>query len=728
MSVIQTIRNKYGKIAGGVIAVALVGFIVSDARTGSIADFFSGKESNVMKVNGVKIEPKEYEQRRKEFETLYSMFNRNRPLDEAARAQMNEQLSQTIVYEAMVEEQCDKLGIRTTDEEIKELIYGANAHSIVQQFQIDGQQIFISQQTQAFDPQIIKAMEKELAEQPQRVDPSGKVREQWEAVKSYVKRTSRVEKFNTLFAGSAYASVYQTKRLAADQGSMASIRYVKVPFASIPDNEVKVSDDDLKAYMQKHPGMFTNDQPTRTIEYVSFDINPAAADSMHAIAQLDEVKTDLENAKDYRSFVNNRSDDADSYTDAYLNKRTFMSRYSDTIMTMPVGSIYGPYYENGGYKITKVVDRKTLPDSVKVRYILVRTKDKNTEILSDTMAKQRIDSAIAAIRSGATFDSMVVKYSEDDKSKGGENTFTLQQRPGIPKEFGDFIFEGQPKETKSIKVSNDAFSGYFYAEILEHNGVSPSVQLATISKSLAPSDSTVSAIFGQASEFSGKHTTSAEFDAGVKEMKLDKRIGDDIKKTSFSIQGLGAAREVVRWAYEHEVGEISPVFQLGDQRYVVAKLSSVQDKGMKPLTAAIRPMLEQRVREEMKADILAKKFDGAKSIDEIVAKTGQAAEQSDSVTFGGGFIPNLGYEPKVVGYAFNNGFQLNTLSPGIKGVNGVYYISVLNRNVPTVGPEMVQMLGQQRGMMENQMRNAIGQMLQQSVVKKANVKYNVTNF
>jgi len=102
MSVIQTIRNRYGKIAGAVIAIALVGFIISDARNGTFGNFFGGHESGILVVDGVKIEPREYQERLKEYETLYTMFNKNRPLDDASRAQMNDQVVQMIVYETMV--------------------------------------------------------------------------------------------------------------------------------------------------------------------------------------------------------------------------------------------------------------------------------------------------------------------------------------------------------------------------------------------------------------------------------------------------------------------------------------------------------------------------------------------------------------------------------------------------------------------------------------------------
>ena len=732
MSVIQTIRNKYGKIAGAVIAIALIGFIVSDARNGSFGSFFGGHDSNIMKVDGNKIDPKQYQEYLKEYETLYTMFNKGRMLDDATRAQMSEQVVQMLVYESVVDKQCDKLGIQVSEEEKKDLIYGENADPIIKQFQIDGQQIFINQQTNAFDPQVIKYMEKQFAEEPQKIDPTGKLREQWETVKAYVKRTARINKFNNMFGASAYVPLYIAKRAAADQNSIAAIQYIKVPFIDVPDNQVKVTDDDLKAYIQKRPGLFQKDEPTRSIEYVSFDIVPSSSDTARVIEALAEIKGDFATAKDNKTFVNSKSDEANSYSEAYMNKRTFMSRYADTIMTLPTGEIYGPYFENSSYKLTKIVDKKTLPDSVKCRHILVRTKDHDKEILTDSAAKLKIDSAIAELKSGAKFDSVVVKYSEDEGSnkKGGEYTFTLQQKPTISKEFGNFIFEGKTGETKLVKVSNDNYSGYHYIEILEQNGIAPSIQLATISKNLAPSDSTVNAIYGKANEFAGKNPTAPEFDAAIKKQNLDKRIGDNIKITNFTIQGLGPAREVVRWAYGHKIGDISQVFQLGDQRYLVAKLSSIDEKGLTGITPSNRPMLEQKVKDEMKTAMITKKYAGATSLDALSKTVNQPVQQADSVILGAGYVNGLGFEPKVVGYSFDPAFQPNTLSPGIKGQGGVYYITVLSRKANPLpeGGMMQMILAQQRRQQESQLKNAVSQQLLQDLSKKADVKYNPDNF
>ena len=728
MSVIQTIRNRYGKIAGAVIAIALIGFIISDARNGSFGNFFGGHDSNVMNVNGTKVDPKEYQARVREFEILYG---RGRNLDDATRAQMDEQAIQMLVYETAIGEQCDKLGIQTSDDEKKQLIYGPNVAREIRDFQYNGQQIFINPQTGAFDPSIIKYLEKELQTNAQKVDPEGKLREQWETVKNYVLRTNRINKFNSLFAGSLYEPLYMAKKGFMDQNLRASIRYVKVPFTSVPDNDIKVTDEDLKAYMERHPGFFETDQPSRSIEYVSFDIIPSAADTARTLTALEEVKNDFVTTKDNKTFVNNKSDEANSYSEGYVNKRIFLSRYADTIMGQATGSIYGPYFENGSYKLSKVTDKKTYPDSVKCRYILVVFKNKGNDIMSDSMAKERIDSAITAVKGGLPFDSAVNRYSDDDKAKGGVNTFTLQQKATLPKDLGNFIFEGKTGESKIIRDSNQNFSGYFYTEIMEQSGTAPAVQLATVVKNLAPSDSTVNAIYAKANEFAGKNATGAEFDAAVKQQRLDKRIGDNIKMNNFTIPGLGASREVIKWAFDHKVGEVSQVFQLGDQRYLVAKVSSIQDKGVMAITSSVRAQLEQIVRDEMKAAVISKKYNG-QALDAVAKETNTQVQQNDSVTYNASYISGLGYEPKVVGYSFNAGFQPNAVSPGIKGQGSVYFISVVNRSAPPAidlnNPNLVQMLYSQKRMQEVQERNTVGQALMQTVIKEANVKYNYANF
>src|SRR5690606_777872 len=138
-----------------------------------------------------------------------------------------------------------------------------------------------------------------------------------------------------------------------------------------------------------------------------------------------------------------------------------------SLMALSEGEIFGPYFENGAYKLTKVVEKKRLPDSVTVRHILVRTENAGQPVATDEAARARLDSAIALLKSGADFATVVNQYTDDEGSipTNGEYTFMLSQRAQISKEFADFSFEGKKGQTTVVKVSNPAYAGLHYIEI-----------------------------------------------------------------------------------------------------------------------------------------------------------------------------------------------------------------------------------------------------------------------
>jgi len=733
MAVIQKIRDSYGKIAGGIIAVSLISFIISDAFNGSFSGLFSSRTTHVATIDGTKIESKEYELRVKEYEILTSIFNQRASIDEASRAQIREQVLQTMEYETIVGGICDKLGITTTKEEEKQLIYSPNAHPLVRQFTFEGQPVFSDPNTKQFDPARVKGIEDEILKNP-KMDPYGKFTETWNAVKTYVIRSNRIEKFNTMFANSAYMPIYAAVRQVKSQSEMASIRYVKVPYSSIPDNEVKVSDDDLKDFINKHKAIFETDEETRSIEYVSFDILPASGDTGRVLAELNAMKADFATTKDNATFVSNKTDDPSLYTEAYMTPKTFSGPYADTLMSLPVGTIYGPYVETGSLRLTKVTDKKSLPDSVKVRHLLVKVSDPGKEILSDSAAKRKIDSMVAQLNAGVNFDTLVQKCSDDDGSKPthGEYWFNLQQRPTISKSFGDFAFEGHSGEKKVVKADNsknNGYVGYHYIEILENKGTAPTMQLATISKSLLPSDSTSSAIFGMANDFTSKSTNAAAFDANANKNRYNKRLADNLKASTHKIEGIGNAREIVKWAYEHKVGDISTdPFRIGEERFVVAKIISVEPKGIMGLNANSRPMLEQRVREDKKAEMIKTKY-ANQSLEAIAAATAQTVAQNDSIILGQPTVNGLGYEPKLVGYTFCKDFAPGKLSPAIKGNGGIYFITLNGRTTVPANPMTESAEIQRIRLSEmDQTHSFIGQIVQQALLKKASISYEVKNF
>ncbi len=713
MSVIQSLRTKYGKVVGFIIAISLVGFLLMDAGD-NIRKIFSGEEY-IAKVEGEKIDPRDYSIRINELEGLYAAMGND--LDDNTKAQIHTTVLNEMIYEKLVAGQMEDLGLVLTKEEEKDLITGANPHPLVMQFPY-----FKNPQTGAFDPQALMAFEQRKIDMnnPQ----AQKAMEQWEMMKSYIKRQALLQKYSTLIAGAVYTPKFISDLATKDQSVMASIRFVKVPYTTVNDNEVKLTDADINDYIKRHAAQYRIDDPTRSMEYVAFDVQPSKDDTDAVLNVITSLKGEFSTTTDNENFVNRNSDEA--YTGTYVSKKTYMSQYADSIISLPVGAVYGPYFENGNYKLTKVTERTTLPDSVKVRHILVKTKDRGSDVLSDSAAKKRIDSVEIAAKSGADFNQLVTTYSDDEGSKNtaGEYEFNLAQRPQISKEFGDFIFEGRTGEKKIVKVENDNYAGYHYIEILSQKDVQPVVKLATIVKPLFASIETENMVYAKANEFAGKNTTAKAFDESIKKQNLNKLVADNVKVNDFIIPGLGTSREIIRWMYEAKKDDISPVFHL-DGRYVIGKLNTIREKGLMQVDESNRPMLEAQVKAEKKAKLIADKYKG-QSLDAISTATGMLVQNVDSFNAASTYLPTLGYEPKAVGYAFFDGLKPNTVSPGIKGQDGVLFISLVSKQNITPNVDSAQL--QQQAMMQTmQLKSSVSSMLQQILLRNAEIKYSAKN-
>jgi peptidyl-prolyl cis-trans isomerase D len=711
MAVIQKIRDRYAKLAGGVIALSLVAFILSEGLSGGFSNLF-GRDTNVAKVNGQGIDSREFSRLSQDYIALSEIFRQGQPMTEEEQAQMRQQLFDQMVNEKIMEADCDKLGIIVSKAEAREMISGANPEQAVQQF------FSIAFGIQQWDPRIVKEFETEVKKSPEpRLQELG---QQWEALKNFLIRSRRFQKYTAMIAGSAYTPKAIQMMRAKQEHMLAGIRYVKVPYTSIPDAEAPVSDADLKNYMERHKEQFTQLQPTRSIEYVSFEVKPDAEDTSRSLGALEKLREQFTTAKNDEAFVNRNSEKR--FTNAYVTRARYMSPMSDSVLNAPVGTVIGPFFDNGDFKLVKVIDRKPMPDSVKAKHILIATQSQqHPEGLSDTLAHQRADSILTALHQGASFDSLVARYSDDPGSKvqGGDlGYFGYGQM--VP-EFNDFVFNGKTGQDTIVRTQ----FGWHVIHITDQKAFEPAVKLATIVKTLNIGQKADQAQFAKANEFAGHNRTKESFDAGIKKNGLDRKIAADIRPQDYVIPGLGLSRDIVRWAYTAKPGEVSDPIHL-ENRYVVATLTSVNEPGLRPLDENMKPQIEGLVRMEKKAKLIADKYKGAQSLDAIAQQAGTTVEMADSIRGNASFAPGIGFEPKVLGYAFYEKFQPNTLSPSIRGSEGVFFTTLLHRGEDgqTIDPQKV---ASESKMQEMQVRNMINQGISESLRRRAEIKVKPEN-
>lgn len=707
MAIIQKIRDKYAKLAGGVIGVALIGFVINDAFNGRSGSIF-GNNDALAKVEGEKIDPKDYDQRIREYITVYSISNNNKAIDDDTRAQINDQALRDMIYESIVDKQLQKLGITISPKEERELIYGANPSPMIRQYPV-----FTNQETGQFDASRIKMYE----DQMDQIDPTGKERENWTNFKAFVIHQYKLQKFSGLIGGSLYVPKFLADFKMQQEDEMAAIRLVKVPVTIIPDSETPITDADINAYMEKNKARFRVDEETRGIDYVAFDVLPSSEDTLEVVSALQKIRQDFVTATEAEipAFVSRNSEQG--YREFYFNKKNFQSPSADSILGLPSGSVYGPYLENSSYLLVKVLEHKSLPDSVKAQHILIQP----SQAMDDSAAHRMADSLKLAIDAGASFDSLARQFSVDksNNEKGGDLGY-FAYGTMVP-EFNEASFMGKTGDMKVVKTQ----FGYHILRINDQKDFADAAKLAIVVKSLFPSDNTETAIYARANEYATKYRTAAGFDEGQKAMNVQKRTAENVRVHDFLIQGMGPSRELVRWMYDAKKDGVSEVIKLSspNTRYIIAKLTSIQAKGSLKVDAATKPMIESIVRAEKKADKLIERYKSQTTIEGLAQASGQNILEADSFTFNSAYIENVGYEPKAVGYAFNKDFAPGKLSPAIKGQEGVTYMTLLSKTPKPVNPNESAMFYQQQLMEQQQMQRAIGQVVQDMLIRNSNVKY-----
>jgi len=707
MSVIQTIRNKYAKVMFFVLILALLGFILMYA-TNDIGSFFR-QSTDVGAINGDKIGYQEYEALVQQREAQIKQQNPNASLNESQSAQLRDQVWEQMIKDRLMADINEKMGLTVTKAEIMDMITGPEPDQQVRQ-------AFTNPNTGQFDPQEAIATVQRLERSK---DPNEKMA--WENFKSELAKQRLENKFNAMVNGAVYTPKALLDAANKDRYVYASVQYVQLPYSLISDNEVKVSDEEIQKYMEAHRPMFEQKKPSRSIEYVSFDVTPSSLDSQKVITTLDTMKNAFAAATDVDVFINRNSENP---MPAQYQTAQTLQGYPNAaeLMTAPSGTVVGPFYyaPTNAFMLARIEEKRSFPDSVKCRHILVSFKQGAQEVRTDAEAKARIDSAIAQVRAGVPFDSVVKTYSDDPGSvdKGGQYDFALTQKAMLTQPFGDFIFEGKTGENKVVRVESDGYSGYHYIEILHQGAPAATTKIAMVSKQLTTDPNTYDEVFTRASQFANKVAANPKsFDKEVQAAGLMKQPASGLDANSALVGSLGAARDLVKWTYNAKIDDVSPIMTLGD-RYVVAKLTGIQKPGLPAITDDNRAPLTNIVMRGKKAAMLAERNKG-KTLEAIAQTENQQMATDDSLTFFGSRTA-VSQEARVLGYAFYPSFKENTVSPGISGRSSVYFIQVGKRyEMPAPADRNLQMEQMMSGMMVK--NNAAGIVIQ-GMREKADVK------
>lgn len=658
MATLEKLRNKAGILLAVVIGIALFSFILGDfIKPGK--SIFANSEHEIAKIAGKSIPYQLYQGKVEEIYDINKLFSGRTNLDEQTSEALREQVWQQIVRENVMDDQYNKLGLAIHPDELFDMVQGRNIHPMVQQ-------LFGNPQTgEVNKPAIIQFLKNMDS------DPTGRQKIMWLYVENEIKTERVFTKYTNLIRKGLYATNLETKRSLTDRTEKIDFAYTNLPYSSIDDASVKYSQADLEKYYNAHKQDYEQ-KATRDIEYVIFPIVPSEEDKQLAEQWINKVKPEFQNSTDPKQYATLNSDspfDERNYKQGELPKE-----YNDWAFVAKVGDMIGPITEGSSLKLVKLADIVYTPDSVKARHILITPTEKTQEAVAK--AKAKADSILSVLKRGGNFEKLAKEYSTDpgSKDKGGDLGWFKEGL--MVKPFNDACFNGKKGDLSLIETQ----FGYHIINVVEKGKDVKKVQVAVVERKITASSKTIQTIFSEASQFAGLNKTSEQFTKAAESKKLTKRLAGNLLENDRNIAGLEHPREIIRWAYKSEVGNVSDVFELGEN-FVVACLTSAHEEGIAPLSQ-VADEIKVKVIREKKGELLSDKvknvMKASSSIETIAQNLGTKAEQATQVSFSSYSIPNAGFEPSVIATAATSA-EGKVVGP-IVGNSGVYVLAVTAKN------------------------------------------------
>ena len=659
MSALQFLREKAGVLVAGLIGFSLFLFVVSDFfGRGRGQRLKQKKYYEIGQIAGEYISYQDYELRLQNLIEIYKLSGKAN-LDEATNESMREQTWQQMVREKILDPQYKKLGLGVSTEEVDELVLGNKPHQIVQQ-------LFTDQSTGTFNKSFLVNFLKQTE-----VDETAK--KYWLFFENEIVNDRTNTKYNNLVSKGLYVTSKQSEFEKTVNSNSVDFSYILKSYALVSDSSIKIQQSDIAAYYASHKQSYKR-TALRDIEYVTFDVQPSDEDMKVTEQWINKTKEEFATAPDPIQFINLSADSR--YVGFFLPLNSVPEKLKDFVKQEDLKTIYGPYVEDGSYKIAKLLAVGDRPDSVHVRHILLATG----KIRTLETAKHQADSLIKLIKSGAKFEAIALANSDDQGSAklGGDLGWFPEGRMVLP--FNNACFSGKKGDIKTAETS----FGVHIIEILGQSKDTRKYNIGYIDRKILPGSLTNQKAYSEASQFAGTNDTYDKFIKTIASKGLNKRVGNDIAPQQKALPGLDNPRSLIMSLFQAEKGKIildnnqQAVFEVGD-KYVVAYCTKVQEDGIAPEKDVVND-IKFALLKDKKAELITAEFNknsgSGKSLDDVARSMGLTVQEATQVNFRSYTVAGAGTEPSLIAAA--SASKQGVVSGPIKGSNGVYMLVVNN--------------------------------------------------
>ena len=647
MATLQRIRNHSVALLV-IVGLAMAAFIVGDLLTSS-SSILQSQRDKVVTINGKKVTYEEFEAARQRKQDFIKAMQ-GQELDNAASQQLTQQVYNEFVTKSLIEEVGEKFGITVNKAEINELIQGQNVSPVLTQ--MFGQQ---APQVVSYFVNLITNDAFEMAEQQ---NPFFSYNN-WMEIEDQVVLNRMVEKYMGLVSAAIKPNKLEAQDNFNGDNTECTFAYVRQAANAVADSLVKVTSDDIKKYYESTKRNYRIDADRRAVSYISVNLVPSELDYAEAEADIQALRDEFATTDEVAELVNGNS--TAQYLDAFVPVSGMSGDLKTFVEENGVGAIMEPHREQGNYyMMARIMDKAVGPDSIQMAVVIVPTKEEADSIYNVLAKASDVNEALAS-------------YTEQQKFIG------YMQDANILANFGAEVRDQVRATANGQTFSKDVNGVNLVCKVTGRTANVNLAKVAIYATEVIPSTRTRGEEYGKLNRFLTNYkSVKAMSDSARAEGFM--MMPTTLYSTAYNVGGIQDARQAVRFAFQGKKGDVSEIFETGDNLLVVAITGDVENGYMSLNDTTFQQQLSQfYVAPVKKVEYLANEFAQVadKSLAGYASKFDAKIDTAQFVNFNLNSVMGLGSEPKVLSAALkaNEGDVIT-----VAGNNAVVALQVLNKN------------------------------------------------
>lgn len=676
MTALGKIRSK-GILLIIIIGLGLFAFIAEEAFRS--CNGIKGQNSQqIGEVLGEKIYVQDFQKLLEEYQDAMKLTMRTDNLSEDQLNQLKDQVWQQLVSERVMKEDCKKLGLTVTEDELQNVLNdGTN--------QLLTQTPFVNQQTGRFDVSILKQFidayrKAEASNNSQQLDQMRPAYNYWLFVEKNLRTQLLAQKYQSLLANCVLSNKVEAKMAFNEENEEAQIQLASIAYNTIKDADIKVTDEELKAKYEELKHAFRQQQETRDVKMVDVQVKASATDRAQLQKDMAGYQKQLAAAADPTQVVS-KSGSMIQYIGLPVSGKAFQ-QYPDIaskIDSMAVGTTgVVENTKDDTYNIVRILSRTELPDSVEFRQIQVGGKTLEA-------ARASADSIQKALAAGGDFQAIAKRYGQDSTTTwftGAmyEQASTMSQDN---RAYIEALLNGAVGSTQNIELTQ----GNVVIQVLNRKAMKSKAVAAVIKKEIRFSDNTYSKAYNRFSQFVTQSQASlADLQKHATKFGYTVQDLNDFATSSHTVGNVGGSgiRDAIKWIFEAKEGQVSQLFEAGKENdhLLVLCMTKIHPQGYRPWDdAQVKEILKREVIRDKKAEMIMAKLKGVNSIAAAQAK-GAKVSTVNQITFAApAFIQATGAAEPALSGAVAATAQGKFCSAPVKGNAGVYVFQVVKKQM-----------------------------------------------